>query len=86
MPLASRSIATLATLLVGAHFGLFLAWACTTMWGLDAADPRAAMAAMQAMNGSVRNMVFAPVFFGAPVALLITAAMVFSGRLAAAPL
>ncbi|KIN75186.1 putative integral membrane protein [Sulfitobacter noctilucae] len=42
------------------------------MWGLDNADPRVAIAAMQAMNASVRNVVFAPAFFGTPVALLIT--------------
>ena len=44
------------------------------MWGLDTVDPRVAIAAMQAMNASVRNAVFAPAFFGTPLILLITSA------------
>lgn len=40
--------------------------------GLDNADPRIAIAAMQAMNASVRNAVFAPAFFGTPVVLALT--------------
>ena len=72
MPLPHRLLATLATLAVAAHFGVFLAWICTTMWGLDAADPRLAIAAMQAMNDAVINAVFAPIFFGPPLLLLLT--------------
>ncbi|MEJ6395674.1 anthrone oxygenase family protein [Gymnodinialimonas sp. 2305UL16-5] len=64
-------------LLAGAIFGFFYAWICSTMWGLDAADPRIAIAAMQAMNESVRNAVFAPAFFGTPVAVLITAFLAY---------
>lgn len=62
-------VTLIATLLSGAIFGFFYAWVCSTMWGLDAADPRVAISAMQAMNASVRNIVFAPAFFGTPVAL-----------------
>ncbi|MCB1396236.1 MAG: DUF1772 domain-containing protein [Rhodobacteraceae bacterium] len=62
-----------ALLLTAALFGFFYAWVCSTMWGLDAADPRVAMAAMQAMNASVRNAVFAPSFFGAAPVLALTA-------------
>lgn len=58
-----------ATLLSGAIFGFFYAWICSTMWGLDAADPRVAIGAMQAMNVSVRNVTFAPAFFGTPFVL-----------------
>ncbi|MBL4598831.1 MAG: DUF1772 domain-containing protein [Rhizobiaceae bacterium] len=54
-----------------AIFGFFYAWICSTMWGLDAADPKVAIAAMQAMNASVRNAVFAPAFFVTPFALLL---------------
>lgn len=61
----------LSLLLTGALFGFFYAWVCSTMWGLDAAAPEVAIAAMQAMNASVRNMVFAPAFFGAGPMLLI---------------
>ncbi|MEZ5716837.1 MAG: anthrone oxygenase family protein [Paracoccaceae bacterium] len=67
--------AFLSLLLTGAIFGFFYAWICSTMWGLDAADPRVAIAAMQAMNASVRNIVFAPAFFGTPFVLLATAVL-----------
>lgn len=56
-----------ALLFSGAIFGFFYAWICSTMWGLDAADPRVAIAAMQEMNASVRNAVFAPAFFATPL-------------------
>ncbi|MBY5840150.1 DUF1772 domain-containing protein [Rhizobium leguminosarum] len=69
----------------GAIFGFFYAWVCSTMWGLDRADPRVAIAAMQAMNASVRNAVFFPTFFLTPAVLGLTAAAThFSGRGAAA--
>ncbi|GAB5448868.1 anthrone oxygenase family protein [Gymnodinialimonas sp.] len=64
---------TASVLFAGAIFGFFYAWVCSTMWGLDAADPRVAIAAMQAMNASVRNAVFFPAFFLTPVVLLGTA-------------
>ncbi|WP_417723859.1 DUF1772 domain-containing protein [Salipiger sp.] len=68
-----RLAAVVATLFSGAIFGFFYAWICSTMWGLDAADPRVAIAAMQAMNNSVRNAVFAPAFFGTPAMLVLAA-------------
>lgn len=78
--------AALATLLLsGAIFGFFYAWVCSTMWGLDAADPRVAIAAMQAMNASVRNAVFFPAFFLTPAVAAATALLAWSiGRRAAA--
>lgn len=60
---------SVSMLLSAAIFGFFYAWVCSTMWGLDAADPRVSIAAMQAMNASVRNAVFFPAFFLTPVAL-----------------
>ena len=67
------SLLSLTSLIFGgAIFGFFYAWVCSTMWGLDAADPRLAIGAMQAMNASVRNMVFAPAFFGTPAVMLLT--------------
>ncbi|MFY0597767.1 MAG: DUF1772 domain-containing protein [Cognatishimia sp.] len=66
-----------ALLLSAAIFGFFYAWVCSTMWGLDAADPRVAIEAMQAMNASVRNATFAPAFFGTPFALWIAAALLW---------
>lgn len=71
-------LAALAVLFHGTIFGFFYAWVCSTMWGLDAADPRVAMAAMQAMNASVRNAAFAPAFFGTPVVSLIVAGMLWT--------
>ncbi len=72
--------ACLSVLLSAAIFGFFYAWVCSTMWGLDAADPRVAIATMQAMNGSVRNIVFAPAFFGTPVALAASALLLLRDR------
>lgn len=67
-----RFSAYVSLVLAGAIFGFFYAWVCSTMWGLDAADPRVAIAAMQEMNASVRNAVFFPAFFLTPVALAVT--------------
>ena len=61
--------AWLGVVFAGAIFGFFFAWVCSTMWGLDDADPRVAIEAMQAMNDSVRNAVFFPAFFLTPVVL-----------------
>jgi len=68
----------LSVLFCGAIFGFFYAWICSTMWGLDATDPEVAITAMQAMNASVRNAVFAPAFFGTPVVLIMTAALAWA--------
>jgi uncharacterized membrane protein len=70
-----RPLALLSLLLSGAIFGFFYAWVCSTMWGLDAAPPTVAIAAMQAMNAAVRNATFAPAFFGTPLVLFLTAAV-----------
>ena len=67
----------LLLILSGAIFGFFYAWICSTMWGLDTLDANSAIAAMNAMNISVRNGVFMPAFFGTPVVLLITALVAF---------
>ena len=81
MQAALRLSAFAGLILSGAIFGFFYAWVCSTMWGLDAADPKVAIAAMQAMNASVRNAVFAPAFFGTPFVLLLTAVLAFkAGR------
>ncbi|MBY6049255.1 DUF1772 domain-containing protein [Vannielia litorea] len=75
MTLAFRFSALVALLLNGALFGFFYAWVCSTMWGLDAAAPEVAIRAMQAMNASVRNAVFAPAFFATGPLLLVTAVL-----------
>ncbi|MDO5498288.1 MAG: DUF1772 domain-containing protein [Propionibacteriaceae bacterium] len=74
-------VAVAAVVFTGAIFGFFYAWVCSTMWGLDAADPRTAIAAMQAMNASVRNPVFGAAFFGTvPVCLLAGALALGAGQ------
>jgi uncharacterized membrane protein len=75
--LLTPAVATAWTgvLFSGAIFGFFYAWVCSTMWGLDDADPRVAIAAMQAMNGSVRNAAFFPAFFLTPVVLAVAATL-----------
>lgn len=79
MRTAGQVLGFASLLCSGAIFGFFYAWICSTMWGLDAADPRIAIAAMQAMNASVRNAVFAPAFFGTPFVML-AAALLLRGR------
>ena len=69
------ALSLLSLLLCGAIFGFFYAWVCSTMWGLDTVNARVAIEAMQAMNASVRNAVFAPAFFGTPVVLAGTAGL-----------
>ncbi len=63
----------LSLLSIGAIFGFFYAWVCSTMWGLDTVDPRIAISAMQAVNAAVLNAVFFPAFFLTPVILAMTA-------------
>lgn len=85
MPRTVLGLSVASVVLCGAIFGFFYAWVCSTMWGLDRADPRVAIAAMQAMNASVRNAVFFPAFFLTPVVLGLTAAAArFSGHRAPA--
>lgn len=79
MQTSIRIAALLSLLFSGAIFGFFYAWVCSTMWGLDQAAPQVAIAAMQAMNASVRNIVFAPAFFGTPFVLLATAGLAWWG-------
>ena len=78
--LLPKSLAIVALLHSGAMFGFFYAWVCSTMWGLDAADPNVAISAMQAMNASVRNPVFAQTFFGAALLLLAAALAAWDGK------
>lgn len=73
--ISTRILPLTSLLLTAAIFGFFYAWICSTMWGLDAADPAVAIKAMQAMNASERNAVFFPAFFLTPVVLGLTAAL-----------
>ncbi len=75
-----RPFAVLAILSSGAMFGFFYAWVCSTLWGLDAADPNVAISAMQSMNASVRNPVFALGYFGTPLVLAAVALVAWKGE------
>ncbi len=80
---ASAAAATL--MLAGGIAGFFYAYSSSVMFGLNAIDPRDAIVAMKGINATVRNAVFAPAFFGTPVAALVTAFLFFRlGRAAAA--
>lgn len=67
-----------ALALAGAIAGFFYAYSVSVMWGLDAAEPAAAIRAMQGINERVRNAAFAPAFFGTPVVALVAAALWFA--------
>lgn len=77
LPLHTKTALAVSLLLSAAIFGFFYAWVCSTMWGLDAADPRISIAAMQAMNASVRNVVFFPAFFLTPIALIASSVLLW---------
>lgn len=61
------AVTALATLLLALISGFFYAYACSVMVGLANTDDVTFIAAMQAINASVRNLGFAPSFFGALV-------------------
>lgn len=67
-------ILAIALVLTGAISGFFYSYWCSVMIGLDAAAPETGLAAMQAINRTVRNIRFAPAFFG-PLAVLPLAAL-----------
>jgi len=73
-----KPLSLIATIFAAAMFGFFFAWVSSTMWGLDASDPRIAISAMQAMNASVRNMVFGIAFFGTVPILVLTAVWAYA--------
>ncbi len=54
--------------------GFFFAWDAVVMPGFAAAEPETAVGAMQAVNASVRNPLFAASFFGSAVFGLLAAA------------
>lgn len=83
--LLSRSLSLASLLLTGAIAGFFYAYWCSVMIGLDAAGPEAATAAMQGINRTVRNPMFAPAFFGPLLVLPLAAvaAVLAGSRIAA---
>src|SRR4028119_1583110 len=62
----------LTLVLTGAIAGFFYAYTSSVMRGLDAIPAAHAIVAMQGINATVRNWIFAPAFFGTPVAAVVT--------------
>lgn len=58
------SVTGLATLAAALVCGFFYAYDCSVMVGFAAAEPQVAIAAMQSINATVRNLPFAFSFFG----------------------
>ncbi|GAA3443932.1 DUF1772 domain-containing protein [Planomonospora venezuelensis] len=64
-----------ATTLMGLIAGFFYAYACSVMIGLARVDDRVFIASMQWINATVRNVWFAPAFFGALLVTAVAAAL-----------
>jgi uncharacterized membrane protein len=79
-----RLLAYVTILLFGLITGFFYAYSCSVMFGLDVSDPRHAIDVMQGINREVRNIIFAPAFFGTPLVALITAMLLYERRDASA--
>ena len=72
--------AAISLILCGAIFGFFYAYSASVMRGLDYVEPTVAIPAMQGINATVRNAVFAPAFFGTPIALFLSGLLAFAVR------
>ena len=70
-----NTILTLAVLATGLISGFFYAYACSVTLGLALLPDEQYVEAMQAINATVRNGVFAFSFFGAVVFLLLALAV-----------
>ena len=71
-------LACLTTVLTGLNAGFFYTWSFTITGSLDLIDPAHAITAMNAINANIRSGWFALIFFGSPLALLITTGAIFS--------
>src|SRR4028118_7780 len=70
-PVARPLTLTLATITTGLIAGFFYAYACSVTLGLALLPDEQYVEAMQAINATVRNGVFAFGFFGAALSLLL---------------
>lgn len=76
--------AALTLLTAGAMTGVFFAFSVAVMPGLDAADPRHAVASMQRINVAIVNPLFLIAFLGVPLAAAVTGGLLLaSGHRAA---
>ncbi len=77
----TRTALLLADLILTAAIaGFFYAYSCSVLIGFDAAEPDVAIAAMQANNATIRNIWFAPAYFG-PVFIGAAVAFVYLPRI-----
>lgn len=70
---------TVTIMLMAAISGFFYAYQVSVIRGLDVIEPQAAIRAMQGINAEVRNVWFAPSFFGslvASIAMVLVALLV----------
>lgn len=74
---ASKSILLLAIVACAAVSGFFYAYGCSVMYGLNDGSPKLALEAMQGINRTVRNPIFALSFFGTALLLPLVAALAF---------
>ena len=71
-------LACFSTVLTGLNAGFFYTWSFTMTGSLDLIDPVHAITAMNSINANIRTGWFALIFFGAPLALLITTGAAFA--------
>ncbi|GAA3883273.1 DUF1772 domain-containing protein [Saccharothrix violaceirubra] len=71
----ARGVLWLAAALTALIAGFFYAYACSVMPGLATVDDATFIASMRGINAVVRNVAFAPSFFGALVVTAVAVAL-----------
>lgn len=79
--LAAKCTTVLAIIACAAVAGFFYAYACSVMYGLNDSAPSVALEAMQGINRTVRNPIFALSFFGTALLLPLAATLAFMAGL-----
>ena len=70
----------LTTVLAGLLAGFFYTWSFTIMQSLDMVDEKIASAAMNSINANIRNGWFASIFFGSPIATILSVVAVIKSK------
>lgn len=78
LPVLSKATALAAIITCAAVAGFFYAYACSVMYGLNDSTAIVALEAMQGINRTVRNPVFALSFFGTALLLPLAAGLALS--------
>ncbi len=82
--MTALSTYAISTILIGLNAGFFYTWSFTIMQSLGQINAQHAISAMKAINANIRTGWFAVIFFGAPLALLVTGAMMYRSNRPAA--